>query len=153
MIRVLFVCLGNICRSPMAEGVFQHLVREAGLEDKIETDSAGTGHWHLGETPHSGTRRILKSRGIAYEHRARLLVRDDFEGFHYVLTMDEANWRDVQELGSGGARVARFMSYAPHTIVTEVPDPYYTGRFEEVFHLVHEAAKGLLESIRREHDL
>ena len=153
MIRVLFVCLGNICRSPMAEGVFQHLVSEAGLQDKIETDSAGTGHWHLNEPPHSGTRRILQSKGIQYDHRARLLLRDDFDQFDYSLTMDEANWRDVQALGAGGATVARFMDYAPHTGTTEVPDPYYTGRFEEVFHLVHEAAQGLLDTIRREHDL
>ena len=153
MIRVLFVCLGNICRSPMAEGVFQHLVREAGLQDKIETDSAGTGHWHLGEAPHSGTRQTLKSKGIQYDHRARLLLREDLDNFDYILTMDEANWRDVQELGAGGAKVARFMDYAPHTGVTEVPDPYYDGRFGEVYLLVHEAAKGLLDAIRREHNL
>jgi protein-tyrosine phosphatase len=153
MIRVLFVCLGNICRSPMAEGVFQHLVTEAGLKDKIETDSAGTGHWHLGEAPHSGTRQMLKSKGIQYDHRARLLLREDLDSFNYILTMDEANWRDVQELGAGGAKVARFMDYAPHTGTTEVPDPYYNGRFGDVFLLVHEAAKGLLDAIRREHNL
>jgi protein-tyrosine phosphatase len=153
MIRVLFVCLGNICRSPMAEGVFQHLVNQAGLEDKIETDSAGTGHWHLGEAPHHGTRRILQSNSISYDHRARLIRREDLETFDYILTMDEMNWRDVQELGGGRAKVARFMSYAPHTGVAEVPDPYYTGNFSEVYQLVEQAAQGLLDEIRREHGL
>lgn len=153
MIRVLFVCLGNICRSPMAEGVFQHHVRLAGLQEHLETDSAGTGHWHLGETPHHGTRRVLKANGIDYEHRARLLTRSDLNDFHYILTMDEMNWRDVQELGSGEAKIARFLDFAPHTGQTEVPDPYYTGRFEEVYDLVNEAARGLLDTIRKEHDL
>src|SRR5262244_2724153 len=99
MVRVLFVCLGNICRSPMAEAVFAHKVRAAGLENKIEADSAGTGHWHLGEPPHPGTQRILRARNIAFDHSARLLTRDDLDAFDYILTMDEMNLRDVRSLG------------------------------------------------------
>ncbi|MCS6776941.1 MAG: low molecular weight protein-tyrosine-phosphatase [Chloroherpetonaceae bacterium] len=151
MIRVLFVCLGNICRSPMAEAVFMHHVHAAGLASQIIADSAGTGHWHLGEPPHPGTMRILHARGIPYAHRARLITRHDLEHFDYILTMDEMNWQDVQELGPGRAKVMRLMEFAPHTGQTEVPDPYYSGRFEEVYHLVNEATQGLLEYIRREH--
>src|SRR4051812_26586452 len=93
MIRVLFVCLGNICRSPMAEAVFLHKVKAAGLDGEISADSAGTGNWHVGAPPHSGTRRILSAKGIAYEGRARQLSRSDLDSFDYILTMDEQNFR------------------------------------------------------------
>src|SRR2546421_4550256 len=85
MIRVLFVCLGNICRSPMAEAVFLQKVRDAGLEEMIEADSAGTGQWHIGEPAHSGTRKMLASKGVPYDGRARLLRADDLNRFDYVL--------------------------------------------------------------------
>jgi protein-tyrosine phosphatase len=153
MVRVLFVCLGNICRSPMAEAVFAHKVREAGLEDAIEADSAGTGHWHVGEPPHSGTRRILAREGIAYAGRARLIAPADFDRFDYIVAMDRQNRRDIEAMGSGRARVVLFMDYAPHLGVAEVPDPYYDGRFDAVYDLVQEAAEGLLAAIRREHGL
>jgi protein-tyrosine phosphatase len=153
MIRVLFVCLGNICRSPMAEGVFQHKVRLAGLEAHIETDSAGTGHWHLGEPPHPGTRRILAAHQIAYEHRARLFTREDGHRFDYILTMDENNYRDVQAIGTGSAKLFRFLDFAPQTGLREVPDPYYVGNYSEVFALVDAASDGLLAYLRQEHAL
>lgn len=153
MVGVLFVCLGNICRSPMAEAVFRHLVKEQGLEDKIEADSAGTGEWHLGERPHSGTRRVLQLQGIEYDHRARLLTIQDLHQFDYIVTMDASNLRNVLALGSGKAKVVPLMAYAPHAKHTEVPDPYYDGRFELVYDLVTEAARGLLAEIRREHNI
>ena len=153
MIRVLFVCLGNICRSPMAEGVFQHKVREVGLEGMIETDSAGTGNWHVGSQPHPGTMRLLAEKGITYYHRARQFDRDDLNEFDYILTMDEENYADVQALGTGTAKVAPFLDYAPHLGVREVPDPYYTGGFEGVYELINAAADGLLAVIRKEHSL
>jgi protein-tyrosine phosphatase len=153
MVRVLFVCLGNICRSPMAEAVFMHKVRAAGLADRICADSAGTGGWHEGERPHSGTRKILRTYNIEYDHRARLLTRDDLASFDYILAMDEQNFRDVQQLGSGTAHVARFLDYAPQTGVREVPDPYYSGGFEGVYRLLDAAADGLLAAIRRDHAL
>lgn len=153
MVRVLFVCLGNICRSPMAEGVFLHKVREAGLTGQIETDSAGTGHWHIGEPPHHGTRRLLAQCGIEYTHRARLLTCEDLDTFDYILTMDEENYRDARALGAGRGTVARLLDYAPHLGLREVIDPYYNGRFDEVLEVVSAAADGLLAAIREEHDL
>lgn len=153
MIRVLFVCLGNICRSPMAEGVFQHKVREAGLSDKIGIDSAGTGPWHIGNPPHPGTRQILEAKGISYFHRARQISPADLNAFDYVLTMDEMNWEEVRALGNGSAKVVRFLDYAPHLGVREMPDPYYSGKFEEVYTLVDAAAAGLLAALRAAHGL
>ena len=153
MIRVLFVCLGNICRSTMAEGVFQHKVREAGLEGEISTDSVGTGHWHLGEPPHPKTMQMLARKGITYSHRARLISRQDLAEFHYILTMDEQNYRDVKAMEQGNEKVVRFLEYAPEMGLTEVPDPYYSGVYEEVFQLVNAASDGLLAAIREEHGL
>lgn len=156
MIRVLFVCLGNICRSPMAEAVFRHKVRAAGLEGQIEADSAGTGDWHAGSPAHPGTRRLLADNEIDCDHCARQITREDFDGFDYILTMDEENLSAVRALarsGKGRARIGPLMDFAPSASVREVPDPYYTGGFAEVYALVSEAAEGLLAHIRKEHGL
>ena len=153
MVRVLFVCLGNICRSPMAEGVFQHHVRAAGLETEIDSDSAGTGHWHIGNPPHPGTRAMLARNQIEYAHQARLIAPADLDTFDYVLTMDDQNLRDVLALGPGQAIVRPFLDYAPNNPVREVPDPYLVGGFEGVYDLLNEAAEGLLKAIREEHRL
>ncbi len=153
MVRVLFVCLGNICRSPMAEAVLAHKVREAGLEKEIEADSAGTGDWHLGQPPHRGTRALLKQRRIDYTHAARLITPVDLEEFDYVLTMDNQNLANVRAMGTGRAVVRPFLEYAPHLLLCEVPDPYLTGGFSEVYDLVDAAADGLLAAIRAEHDV
>lgn len=144
-------------------------VRRAGLEDEIEADSAGTGRWHLGEPPHRGTRDILRRRGIDYAGRARLILPEDLSRFDYVIAMDRQNLRDIQGLaqtemsfigdpgvGSRSARkahVATLMSFAPELGIDEVPDPYYTGRFEEVYELVETATERLLVTIRAEHGL
>jgi protein-tyrosine phosphatase len=149
-IRVLFVCLGNICRSPMAEAVFQQCVNEAGLDDRIKVDSAGTGSWHVGERAHRGTLNVLRQHGIPYDGRARQISHKDFEQFDYILTMDDDNLADVRRIMPANcpAVVQRFLDFADNLSSREVPDPYYDGRFEEVYELVNQGAQGLLAHLR-----
>lgn len=153
--RVLFVCLGNICRSPMAEAVFRSMVQKAGLEQVIEIDSAGTGDWHIGRPPHEGTRKQLDSKGISYSGmKARQFARDDREQFDYIVCMDTKNEKDVLSIvgegdGSGG-RVFTFMSLLLELGIADVPDPYYTGNFDEVYGLVEKGCAKLLSEIQRE---
>src|SRR3954470_5971272 len=155
IIRVLFVCTGNICRSPLAQGVFEEVVRREGLERKIKADSAGTGSYHIGMAPDARAQKSAKKRGIDISYqRARRLALEDCEKFDYVLFMDEENRRLVEPLcRSGVAEVRLFMDYASGRPESEVPDPYYGGpeRFELVLDLVEEASEGLLEDIRRRH--
>ncbi len=153
MIRVLFICLGNPCRSPMAEGVFLHLVKAAELENEITADSAGTGHWHLGENPHRGTQRILAKNAISYTHRARQIAAQDFDAFDYLVVMDNMNREDVLAFGASVSKVSRLLDDAPQLNVEEVPDPFYTDGFEEVYRLVTAGCEGLLARIRAEHNL
>ena len=153
MVRVLFVCLGNICRSPMAEAVFIHKVRKAALTEAITADSAGTGHWHIGNPAHEGTLRLLRQKNIDCIHRARQIDETDLEIFDYVITMDDDNLANVRAMGPSRAIVRPLMEYAPETGVAEVPDPYYTGGFPEAFRLIDAATDGLLAAIRREHNL
>jgi len=148
-IKVLFVCLGNICRSPMAEAVFMHLVDEAGLADRFEIDSAGTGDWHIGKTAHEGTLGILQQKQIPYDGRARQISAADLDYYDYIITMDDSNFEDVMAIGEGRAEVRSLLSFAPLQKLTEVPDPYYHGGFDKVFDLVHESCVGLLEHIRK----
>jgi low molecular weight protein-tyrosine phosphatase len=155
MVRVLFICMGNICRSPIAQGVFEDLVRREGLEDEVFVDSAGTGRWHVGSLPDERAQRSASSRGLDLSaQRARQVSSDDCHDFDYVLTMDEQNYRAVAALCRGGSAVVRpFLDYAPDRPETEVPDPYYGGPegFEHVLDLVEEASEGLLEEIKRKH--
>jgi protein-tyrosine phosphatase len=154
-VRVLFVCLGNICRSPMAEAVFQHLVDEAGLHDAIHVDSAGTSDWHVGERAHHGTRRVLRAHGIDYDGRSRQITAADFIHFDYILAMDDSNLDDLRAMLPENSRavVARFLDFAPDLPEREVPDPYFDGRFEAVYTLVVQGAQALLDHIRREKGL
>jgi protein-tyrosine phosphatase len=157
MIDVLFVCLGNICRSPMAEAVFQHTVEEAGLADHIRSDSAGTGDWHVGETAHPGTLSILRERRIPYSGRARQISTGDLTSFDYILAMDRSNLRNIRRMmGDTSAEVSLFLHYAHRAgtvSVEEVPDPYYDGRFEYVYDLVQRGSEALLAHIRSQHGL
>jgi protein-tyrosine phosphatase len=151
-VKVLFVCLGNICRSPSAEGVFRQQVRAAGLQDEIEIDSAGTGDWHVGKAPDSRTVRAARQRGYALEElRARQFEVADFQRFDLILAMDQSNLRDLQALRPATARAEldlflRRCGQAEH----EVPDPYYGGAdgFDRVLDLIECAGAALLADLR-----
>jgi len=138
----------------MAEAVFQQKVNEAGLGDKIMVDSAGTHNYHVGEKAHQGTLAILKKNNIPYDGRARQFVRRDLTDFDYVLAMDKANLAKIQPYlgGESDAEVKLFLSYANHSS-QEVPDPYYDGRFAEVYELVDKGSAALLAYIRKKHGL
>ncbi len=155
MVRVLFVCMGNICRSPLAQGVFEELVKREGLKGEVEADSAGTHSYHLGHPPDERARRSAAKRGLDVgSQRARRLGPEDCESFDYVLAMDEENYRVVAALcRRGSAEVRPFLDYAPERVETEVPDPFYGGSegFEHVMDLVEAASKGLLEEIKDKH--
>ena len=153
MIRILFVCLGNICRSPMAEAILVHRVREAGLADQIEVDSAGTGDWHIGDAPHRGTLQILQTNGISHPMRARQIVVGDLDEFDYLIVMDEQNERDVRALAQGKAHIARLLDYLPAATDKNVPDPYFTGDFESVYQIVSAACDNLLAHVRAQHGI
>jgi protein-tyrosine phosphatase len=156
MIQVLFVCLGNICRSPMAEAVFQHLVNQANLQEKIKVDSVGTGGWHVGEPAHPGTREILGRRGIRYDGCARQVTLDDLHNADYLVAMDEENLRALRRLDRQGlvdAKLALLMDFAQHVGIRHVPDPYYEDNFDHVYELVEAGCRGLLQQIRAEHKL
>lgn len=146
--RVLFVCLGNICRSPTAEGVFVKLVRDAGLEHAFEIDSCGTGGWHAGELAHPDTRKTALARGMELTHRARQLKYSDFEEFDVLLAMDKKNLKDMRELAmepEHHEKLHLFRDFdAEGAKGEEMPDPYYTGEFDLVFDLCERAGRGLL---------
>ncbi len=157
MIKVLFVCLGNICRSPTAEGVFRHVVKQADLADKIHTDSAGTHAYHIGKPPDSRAQQTARNRGIEVgDLRGRKIEADDFSRFDYVLAMDHSNHADLQQLAAGNTdKLHMFLQFAENFDEQEVPDPYYGGDqgFEHVFDLVEDASNGLLAHIRKQHGL
>lgn len=154
VVHVLFVCMGNICRSPIAQGVFENVLRREGLEDEVFVDSAGTGSWHVGEPPDERAQGSASLRGLDLSsQRARRISPEDCENFDYILTMDEDNYHMVSSLCRGSAVVRPFLDFATDSPEREVPDPYYGGPdgFEHVLDLVEEASEGLLEDIRKRH--
>ncbi|MCB1160776.1 MAG: low molecular weight phosphotyrosine protein phosphatase [Leptospiraceae bacterium] len=151
--RVLFVCLGNICRSPAAEGAFTDLVQKSKLESKFIIDSAGTGEWHIGELSHPNTRKTAKKRGIELIHRARLFTRDDFDKFDYILAMDSSNLSNILAMARNEEdkkKVFKFRRFDPEVEgEPDVPDPYYGGLqgFSNVQEICERTSKGLLDWI------
>ena len=155
MVSVLFVCLGNICRSPIAQGVFEDLLRREGLEEEVFVDSAGTGAWHIGQPPDARGQESAGKRGMDLSNqRARRVAPEDCEKFDYLIAMDRENYESVSALcRQSDAEVRLFLDYAPDLSQEEVPDPYYGGPdgFEHVLDLVEEAARGLLDDVRKRH--
>jgi protein-tyrosine phosphatase len=155
VVKLLFVCMGNICRSPTAEGVMRGLLREQGLEDAVEVDSAGTGDWHAGSPPDARATAAARSRGIALEGAARAVARRDFDDYDLILAADRRNLRDLRTLAPAGtrARIHLLREFDPASNGApdvDVPDPYYGGDegFEEVLDLVEAACRGLLDALR-----
>jgi len=150
--KVLFVCLGNICRSPAAEGVLLHLVKASGLQDRVEVDSAGTGDWHAGDLPDHRMRQHAMRRGYPLISRARQVQPEDFQEFDLIVPMDRQNQRDLCDFittPNPPARIRLFCGYLTDRSETEVPDPYYGGPdgFETVLDLMENGCQGLLREI------
>ena len=154
MIKVLFVCLGNICRSPTAHGVFQTMVEDQGLADSILVDSAGTAAYHVGNPPDSRSAATARKRGYDLSNlRARQAVETDFSDFDFILAMDESNLMNLRSLKphNYSGHLGLFLDFSPEP-ERAVPDPYYGGDtgFEHVLNLIESASEGLLEQIKRE---
>lgn len=152
-ISVLFVCLGNICRSPVAEGVFRAKLAELGLENGFDVDSAGTAAWHAGKPPDNRMIKVAANKGVDISGlRARQVTMDDFHQFDFILAMDHENLRNLEEIdpGIGKAQLGLYLEYAPGYQDKEVPDPYYGGDegFSTVINMVEDAAEGLIKSLQ-----
>lgn len=157
-ISILFVCMGNICRSPTAEGVFRKLAREAGLEDRLHIDSAGTHSYHIGSPPDARAGAAAIGRGYDLSSlRGRQVAGRDFIDFDYILAMDRDNLANLQSIcpPEHARKVSLFLEFSANFSEREVPDPYYGGPqgFEHVLDLVEDAARGLLQKLEREHSL
>jgi protein-tyrosine phosphatase len=159
VVRVCFVCLGNICRSPTAEAVMRHLVKQEGLDDRLAISSAGTGDWHVGGPRDQRSQAVGAARGIPLAGRARQFTSESFDGCDYALAMDRANRDELLRLArtdADRAKVRLLRSFDPAAPPdAEVPDPYYGGPrgFEEVFDLCEAACRGLIAHLRRAHAL
>lgn len=158
-VRICFVCLGNICRSPTAEAAMRHLLEEEQLGSQIEIDSAGTGGWHVGEPPDRRSKAAAKRRGIDVRGRARQVVPKDFGDFDYLIAMDHSNQTELLRLAptkEAEAKVALLRNYDPDAARdADVPDPYYGqgNGFERVLDICESACRGLLQHIRENHRL
>ncbi|KIL47222.1 hypothetical protein KP78_17950 [Jeotgalibacillus soli] len=138
----------------MAEAIFHDMIKKEGLEHRIDIDSAGTGHWYIGKAPHRGTLELLKNKGISGENlKARQLERRDLEEYDYIIAMDQSNRQDIEKLARAADKKPECLLLLEliQTYTTDVPDPYYSGNFEEVFDLLQEGCASLLEHIKKKH--
>lgn len=156
-VGVLFVCLGNICRSPLAKVVFADHVRKAGMESGLKIDSCGTGGWHAGEGADPRSVKVAAERGLQLEHVARMLHHTDFDTYRYLIAMDRSNRTNMVNMGAPRERVHLIRSFDPAMAgrperELEVPDPYYGGEdgFAKVYTMLDTACAGLLDAIRQE---
>lgn len=150
--RILFVCMGNICRSPTAEGVFRHLINQSGVEDRFEIDSAGTGDWHTGSAPDNRAQQAARARNIDLSTlRARQVRAEDFIYFDTIIAMDKDNRARLEDLAGEAHqhKVRLLLEFLDHTEELEVPDPYYGGEtgFDRVLDLIEEACEQLLSKL------
>ena len=153
--RLLFVCLGNICRSPMAEGAFRHVAAEQGVLDRFEIDSAGLGSWHVGQAPDHRAQKAADQRGIDISGQsARQIRSSDFTSFDLLLAMDGSNYGELAQLAPKSERhkIRRFLDFAPHAGTKDVPDPFFgeAEGFDRALDLIDEAARGLLAELLRD---
>jgi protein-tyrosine phosphatase len=159
MVKVLFICLGNICRSPLAEGIFNQKVKQLGLEDKFSSDSCGTSDYHIGELPDERTLACAQKNNILISHRARQLNRVDLRDFDYLVAMDMSNKRNIQNLMTRHnikhKQLFLLREFHPNPDQIEVPDPYYGGEegFEQVYKIIEESLDHFLERLKLEHNL
>lgn len=163
MINVLFVCLGNICRSPIAEGTFRELVKQHGLQDKISCDSAGTAGYHIGQLPDQRTMKSAEKHGIKLTHRGRKLSVADLDAFDHIVVMDEANFKDVNDFyyktkhkTPSADKLFLLRDHDPETRgISEVPDPYYESEpfFEDVYQIVWRSNEALLDYLIEKHQI
>jgi protein-tyrosine phosphatase len=156
LIKVLFVCLGNICRSPMAEALFKNLVKKEGLINKFEIDSAATGPWHVGKPPHEGTLNILKQYKVSSEGLiARELTKDDLTTFDYIIAMDNSNIKNINILTDPATeeKIVKMLDLTEQFYGQDVPDPYFTHNFQETYDLLTVGCQALLKKIKAEKPL
>lgn len=151
MINVLFVCLGNICRSPMAEAIFNHQINARGLAKMVEVDSSGTANYHVGDDADPRTRVAVRSKGVAIDHCVRQLTVDDLNYYDYILAMDRSNYQNIHRLSTQGhkAKVKLMRDFDPGHEGQEVPDPYYGTQknFEEVYEILDRSIRHFIDHL------
>jgi len=158
MIRVLFVCLGNICRSPLAEGIFKELVKQRKLNHFIATDSAGTANYHIGDTPHHISCQVAQNHGITLDHRGQQLKKRHFDEFDYILVMDDMNLRDTLQLAGSSthkAKIFKMRNFDNAQSGKDVEDPYgyKLPVFEECYQILYESCQNFLDNLIQQHQL
>lgn len=159
MIKVLFVCLGNICRSPLAEAIFNHQIQELNLPHKFKSDSCGTSDYHIGELPDERSIKCANGHGIKISHRGRQLSHADIRDFDYIIAMDKSNRSNIYKLmdtyNQSHDQIHLMRDFQPNAESDEVPDPYYGGEdgFEKVYEILDESIKELIAKLQKEHQV